>query len=149
MDEIINDVIIKPLKIISDERGSVMHMMKKDFDFYRGFGEVYFSTINPGFIKGWKKHLRMIQHYTVPVGNIKLVLYDGRNKSDTAGRVQEMRIGEENYCLVRIPAGVWYSFRAEGKKQAMVANCTDIPHDPSESISIDLDNEIIPYKWGL
>lgn len=145
----INDVIIKPLKIISDERGSVMHMMKKDFDFYREFGEVYFSTINPGFIKGWKKHLRMTQHYTVPVGNIKLVLYDGRDKSDTAGRVQEIRMGKENYCLVRIPAGVWYSFRAEGKEQAMVANCTDIPHDPSESISIDLDNEVIPYKWGL
>jgi dTDP-4-dehydrorhamnose 3,5-epimerase len=149
MDEIMQGVIVRPLKIIADERGRVMHMLRSDSELFLQFGEVYFSIINRGFIKGWKKHSKMTQHYAVPVGNIKLVLYDGRDDSSTRGMIQEVYIGEGNYCLVRIPPAVWYAFRAEGARGALIVNCTDIPHDPLESISMDLDSEIIPYKWDL
>jgi len=37
---------------------------------------------------------------------IKLVLYDMRENSSTKGILQEIFIGEDNYCLVHIPPGI-------------------------------------------
>lgn len=143
----IEDVFIKPLKIFSDERGKVMHMLQCSAAFLKQFGEIYFSIINAGFIKGWKKHLKMTQHFAVPVGNIKLVLYDDRENSSTKGEIQEIYIGTENYQLIRIPPLVWYSFKAIDNRFALVANCTDLPYDPNEVINIDPFHKKIPYNW--
>ena len=37
----IHDVKITPLKIIPDERGKVMHMLRKDSPIFDKFGEIY------------------------------------------------------------------------------------------------------------
>ena len=144
----INGVLIKSLKVFSNEKGDVMHMVRRDAPFFTRFGEVYFSFVNPGFIKGWKKHLRQTQHFAVPVGEIKLVLYDDRRGSKTKGQVQEIMIGVRNYRLVRIPPRVWYAFQAQGGEKAMIVNCTDRPYDPDESLQADISEPSIPYSWG-
>lgn len=143
----IDGVAVVPLKLFQDERGMVLHMLRKDHPLFEDFGEIYFSTVNPGFIKGWKQHLEMTQHFCVPAGNLKLVLYDGRQDSKTEGQVQEIQLGLENYCLVRIPPRVMYAFTALGNQPAMIANCTDIPHRPDESVAIPIDDQRVPYKW--
>jgi len=143
----IEGVLIEPLEVFSDKRGKVMHMMRSDAPYFKRFGEVYFSTLNPGIIKGWKKHSKMTQHFAVPVGTAKIVLYDERKSSISKGEIQEVILGLENYFLLRIPQGVWYSFKALNNSYAMVANCTDIPHDPNESVSIGIFDIRIPYKW--
>ena len=58
----IKDVIITDLKIIKDERGAVFHMIKSNSPTFSGFGEVYFSKVNPGIVKGWKMHTKMTQN---------------------------------------------------------------------------------------
>jgi len=143
----IKGVQIKPLKILRDERGQVMHMMRCDDDYFRQFGEIYFSVVNPGIVKGWKKHLKMTQHFAVPRGDIKLVLYDDRAQSVTHGEIQEIWMGEKNYQLVCIPPLVWYGFRAQSKEPAMIANCCDIPHDPKEVELRPIEDSSIPYTW--
>ncbi|MBU0683932.1 MAG: dTDP-4-dehydrorhamnose 3,5-epimerase family protein [Candidatus Omnitrophica bacterium] len=145
----IEDVFIRPLKVFSDSRGSVLHMVRRDNDFFNQFGEIYFSQINPGIIKGWKKHLKMTQYFAVPMGNVKWVLYDERENSSTYGEIQEIFMGIDKYRLVCIPPLVWYSFMALENKSALIANCTDIPHDPKEVIVTDIFDEKIPYKWEL
>ena len=143
----IQGVQIKPLEIFRDERGQVMRMMRCDDGIFKQFGEIYFSLTNPGVIKGWKKHLKMNQHFAVPRGDIKLVIYDDRKDSSTYGEVQEINVGEQNYQLVCIPSGVWYGFRAENQQAAMIANCSDIPHDPKETEGCLIDDPRIPYQW--
>ena len=125
-----------------------MHMLRSDADFFTDFGEIYFSFINPGVVKGWKKHLKKTQHFAVPVGNIKLVIYDDREDSKTNNKIQEICIGKDEYKLVRIPSRVWYSFKAVGNEKAMIANCTDIPHDPDEAVTLDYLDKSIPYDWS-
>lgn len=142
-------VLIKPLKVFSDERGKVMHMLGSDDPLFKQFGEVYFSIVNPGIIKGWKKHSKMTQHFAVPIGNIKLVLYDDRENSSTKGEIQEIFIGIENYQLVRIPPLICYSFKAIGNEFALIANCTDLSHDPNEVTNIEPFDKRIPYNWSL
>ena len=48
----IEGVRITPLKTFSDERGSVKKMMSCVDPIFKKFGEVYFSVILPGKIKG-------------------------------------------------------------------------------------------------
>lgn len=127
----------------------VLHMLKATDPHFRRFGEIYFSCVYPGAIKGWHLHKRMTINYAVPVGMIKLALYDGRPGSPTRGRLQELFVGEENYCLVQVPPGVVNGFKGIGVKTAVVANCADIPHDPSEIVRIDPFTKDIPYRWDL
>lgn len=145
----INGVLVIPLKQIPDERGKIMHMLRADDPHFEQFGEVYFSVVYPGIVKGWHRHTKMTLNYAVPVGMIKLVLYDEREDSSTKGQLVELFIGEDNYCLVKIPPIIWNGFKGIGIKPAIVANCATIPHDPNEIIRLDPFSDKIPYNWEL
>jgi dTDP-4-dehydrorhamnose 3,5-epimerase len=143
----IDGVIVKPLRQVLDERGKVMHMMRNDDPEFQAFGEIYFSVVNPGAIKGWHVHRRMTLNYAVPLGLIKLVLYDDRPGSSTRGEVMEIFTGPDNYCLIRIPPDVWNGFKGIGTTPALVANCSTTAHDPLEIERLDPHDHSIPYKW--
>jgi dTDP-4-dehydrorhamnose 3,5-epimerase len=145
----IDGVKIKPLRQILDERGKIMHMLKCTDDGFESFGEIYFSCIHPGVIKGWHIHKKMTLNYAVVSGKIKLVLYDDREGSKTKGEVQEIFLGPDNYSLVTIPPLVWNGFKGAGVTDSIVANCSSIPHDPNEIDRMDPFTEKIPYKWDL
>ena len=145
----INGVIVKTLIKIPDERGKILHMLRADDEIFESFGEIYFSTVYPGVIKGWHLHMEMTLNYAVPVGMIKLVLYDDRENSSTRRELNEFFIGEDNYCLVKIPCGVWNGFKGIGNSLAVVANCSTIPHRADEIIRKDPFTEDIPYNWEL
>lgn len=145
----IEGVVVKPLKQIVDERGKIMHMLRADDPIFEKFGEIYFSVVHPGVVKGWHLHTRMTLNYAVVSGNIKLVLYDARENSKTKGEIQELFIGEGNYSLVKIPPGIYNGFKGIGSQSAIVANCATIPHDPDEIKRVDPSSREIPYNWGL
>lgn len=145
--------LFQPLKVIPAHGGPVLHMLRPDSpllpDFHAGFGEIYFSEVLPGAIKAWKRHSRQTQHFAVPCGLLKIVLYDDRPASITHGRLCELNLGRPDcYGLLRIPAGVWYGFTALGKAPALICNCADIPHDPAESERLPVDDPSIPYTWS-
>jgi dTDP-4-dehydrorhamnose 3,5-epimerase len=145
----IHDVLVHPLRQIADERGKIMHMLRRDDPHFEAFGEIYFSVVYPGVIKGWHIHKAMTLNYAVVSGMIKLVLYDDRENSPTRGQLQEIFVGESNYVLVKIPPLVWNGFKGVGTQPAIVANCSTLPHDPAEIERLDpLDNSI-PYDWAL
>ena len=59
----IEGVKISKLKIISDDRGKVMHMLRNDSQVFKSFGEVYFSTIYENKIKAWHLHKESYLNY--------------------------------------------------------------------------------------
>ena len=145
----IEDVKIIPLKKIVDERGIIMHMLRNDAEHFKGFGEIYFSMIFPNAIKAWHVHKKMTLNYAVVQGNIKLVLYDNRPDSSTYKQLQELFIGQDNYCLVSVPPGIINGFKAIGNEKALVANCTDCPHSPDETVRLDPFDQTIAYHWDI
>ena len=147
--DMIEGVKIKPLKQISDERGKVMHMLRSDSEGFQGFGEIYFSCVYPGAIKGWHLHKRMTLNYAVPYGQIKVVLFDDRPHSSTKGEFQEIFTGPDNYCLLTIPPLVWNGFMGISKEMAIVVNLATLPYDPEEIVRIDPLTDKIPYNWGV
>lgn len=140
---------IIPLKQIPDERGKIMHMLRRDDPHFEKFGEIYFSMAYPGIIKGWHLHTKQTQFYAVISGMIKLVVYDGRKDSLTKGELMEIFTGEDNYQLIRIPVGVVNGYKVIGINPAIVANCCTEPHDPAEMVRYDPLGSHIKYDWSL
>lgn len=137
------------LKQIAAEGGPVLHMMRGDSPRFTSFGEVYFSEVLPGHVKAWKRHSLMTQHFVVPVGRVRVVLFDDRKSSPTYQRLAEVTLGRPyDYRLLRIPPQVWYGFAALGDYPALIANCTDIPHRQGESERAPVDAPFIPFSWA-
>lgn len=143
----IEGVRIDPLRQLRDERGAIFHMLRADDPAFEGFGEIYFSFVHPGWVKGWHRHAAMTLSYAVPVGRIRLVLYDDRPGSPTHRQIQEIELGADAYQRVRVPPGVWNGFLGLGAVDALVANCATLPHDPEEISRIPPDDPRIPYRW--
>ena len=140
--------IIKKNQIV-DDRGIILHMLRVDDKNYKKFGEIYFSTVNPNKIKAWHFHKLMTLNYAVVHGSIKLVLYDDRGESKTKGTIQEIMLSNENHYLVSIPPKIWNGFCSSNNKHAILANCSDIPHDKEEIIRLPFDDPKFPYKWKI
>lgn len=145
----IDGVTVTPLKKIPDERGTIFHMLRSTDAHFQKFGEIYFSSIYPGVIKAWHLHKKTTMNYAVPIGMIKLVLYDDRKSSKTKGELMELFVGEDNYVLVTMPTMVYNGFKGMGSKPALVANCATAPYDPEEIVRLDPFDKKIPYDWSL
>lgn len=123
-------------------------MLRRDDPHFGGFGEIYFSIVNPAVVKGWHLHRSMTLNYAVPLGRIRLVLFDARDGSPSRGKVQEIELGPESYQLVTIPPGIWNGFLGLGDAPSLVANCATAPHDPDEIVRMPARSPEIPYDWG-
>ena len=142
------DLRLIKLKQIKDDRGAVYHYLKSTDETFKGFGESYYSKINPGIVKGWKIHNRIHQHFCVPSGVVKIVVFDNREDSETKGIIDEIILDDnDNYSLLSMPPKLWYSFKCISHHPSILANIIDRTHDPTESDNIPLVSDEIPYLW--
>lgn len=142
-------MIVRPLAVIADDRGAVMHMLRADAPHFERFGEIYFSVVNPAAVKAWHRHRSTVLNYAVPRGRIRLVIYDDRPGSPTRGSVMEIETGESSYNLITIPPGTWNGFVGLDDAPALVANCATLAHDPAELDRLPADDRSIPYRWTV
>lgn len=141
-------VRVTTLRQIGDDRGAVLHMLRCDDPEFIAFGECYLSEVFPGAIKAWKRHRLQTQTLTVPVGRIKMVIYDNRETSSTRGRVEVLELGRpDSYVRLQIPPGLWYGFTCISDSNAILVNCADRVHDPLESDLKPMNDPTIPYQW--
>tara|TARA_A100001011_G_C13777526_1_gene621820 strand:- start:95 stop:529 length:435 start_codon:yes stop_codon:yes gene_type:complete len=143
----IHDVKITPLKIISDDRGKVMHMLRNDNPIFHSFGEIYFSTIYKDSIKAWHLHKESTLNYACIKGSVKLVLFDERPESPSKGKYQEINLSPENYFLVTIPPNIWNGFKGLYKSESIIANCLNLPHNEKEMVRKNHSDKKFNYKW--
>ena len=141
----IDGVVLTPLKIIPDERGQVMHVLRSDSPQFTQFGEVYISCIYSGVIKGWKLHTTNAGNLAIPVGRVKFVLHDLRENSPTKGQTDVVFLGDNNYQLLSIPPGVAYGWKNLVPQTAYVINCASEPHQPGEAKMLPIEE--IPHPW--
>ena len=143
----IHDVKITPLKILSDSRGSVMHMMRNDSKIFKSFGEIYFSTIFKDSIKAWHLHKESTLNYVCIKGAVKLVLFDERPESPTKGKYQEINLSPKNYFLVTIPPNIWNGFKGLHDPESIIANCLSLPHNEKEMVRKNHSDQKFNFKW--
>ena len=144
----IQGVSITELTQISDERGSILHVLRADDPGFLGFGECYFSEVLTGAVKAWKCHNLQTQEVAVPVGRIRMVIYDDREDAETKGQLQLLEMGRPDaYYRLQIPPGLWYGFQCISNGPALLVNCADLPHDPEEAKQRPMNDPGIPYQW--
>lgn len=125
----IEGVTITPLKQISDRRGCIYHIFRKDDPDFNKFGEVYISEVHPHQAKGLHRHSTMELNYVCIQGSIDLVIIpDLADKQD----FMKVRMGEDAYCRVKVPPGVWNGFVSVGFDSAKVVNVATEPYREGE-----------------
>jgi dTDP-4-dehydrorhamnose 3,5-epimerase len=146
----IDGVKTKQLKVIPDERGRLMEMLRADDEIFIQFGQVYMTSAYPGTVKAWHYHKKQVDNFVVVKGMMKVVLYDGREGSPTFREINEFFMGEQNPTLLQIPAYVYHGFKCISETEALVINCpTEVYRyqDPDE-YRISPHGAEIPYDWA-
>ena len=145
----IHDVKTKALRLIPDERGWLMEILRADDrDLFTKFGQVYLSATYPGVVKAWHYHKQQVDHFACVAGMVKLVLIDTRPDSPTNGAVNEFFLGTQNPTLVQVPNLVYHGWKCISTDVSMVINV------PTESYSYTDPDEFrlaphdtLPYDW--
>jgi len=147
----IDGVHIKDLKVISDERGWLMEILRCDDEVFTQFGQVYLSTAYLGVVKAWHYHKLQTDNFTCVRGMMKVALYDDREDSPTYKVLMELFAGEKNPILISVPPGVYHGFKAVGAETAYFVSIPTLPYNYEEPDEYRLppDTEEIPYDWGL
>jgi len=145
----IEGVKIKRLKVIPDERGRLMEILRNDEAIFSKFGQVYMTTTYPHVVKAWHAHQFQDDHVTAVLGMIKLVLYDDRKVSSTHGEIDEFFIGSHNPLLVKIPRGVMHGWKCISESEAVIINVVTEPYsyEHPDEIRVDPHENDIPYRW--
>mgnify|MGYP001190977645 CR=1 FL=1 len=143
---LIQEICLTPLDKIQTSGGSVLHALKSSETNFVGFGEAYFSVVNYGMIRGWKKHNEMTSNIIVPVGSIKFVLFD-ETKTSKKEAFFEVTLSLDNYYRLTIPPGIWLAFQGLSKKENILLNLSNLEHQPSESVQKDISE--FDYDWSI
>ena len=146
----IHGVRIKKLRIIPDERGRLMEILRSDDDLFTKFGQVYMTTAYPGVVKAWHYHKVQTDNFAVVHGMMKVVLYDSRDGSPTKGEINEFCVGDLNPALIQIPNLVYHGFKCISEHEAIVINCpTEVyQYAQPDEYRLDPHNNDIPYDWA-
>lgn len=141
---------LKPLRVMCDERGRLMEMLRSDDEFFKGFGQTYMTTAYPGVVKAWHYHRKQWDHFVVVSGMMKIVLFDSRKDSPTHGVVNEFFLGTHNPSLLQIPPLVYHGFKCISDHEAVVVNVPSELYNYKEpdEYRVDPHGSDIPYDWS-
>jgi len=147
---LIEGIKLKKLKVIPDERGRLMEILRSDGEFFTKFGQLYITTAYPGVVKAWHYHKKQTDNFCVVKGMMKIVVYDEREGSSTKGEVNEFFIGEHSPSLLQIPKGLWHGFKCISETEAICINCpTEVyNHKEPDEFRADPHKSHIPYDWN-
>lgn len=146
----IEGVKVKKLKVIPDDRGRLMEILRSDDEIFEKFGQVYMTTAFPGIVKAWHYHKKQTDNFTCVKGRIRLVLYDARQDSSTHGEVAKFDLGLDDPILVRIPKMVYHGFKCISDEEAIVVNTPTRSYDykDPDEYRVDPNDNDIAYDWS-
>lgn len=138
-------VLLTPLRVVDNPKGNIYHGIKASSPGYTGFGEAYFSAVNTGCVKGWKRHNKLTLNIVVPVGGIRFTLFDDRTDSESCGDYLNVCLGpDQNYSRLTVPPGIWLAFMGLGKYNLLM-NIISKEHNPTESDILPLEAITYPF----
>ncbi len=145
----IDGVKVKDLRIIPDERGWLLEVLRSDDDLFQKFGQVYVSATYPGVVKAWHYHEKQVDNFACVAGMVKLVLVDTREGSPTHGIVNEFYLGTQKPLLVQIPPRVYHGWKCISVEPSLVVNVPSEPYRYNSPDEYRLDpHGTLPYDWS-
>jgi dTDP-4-dehydrorhamnose 3,5-epimerase len=144
----IDGVETKKLTTHPDSRGFFREIVRNSEEIVReGWAQVSHSLMFAGVAKAWHVHPTQIDWWYVPVGDLKVALYDAREGSPTRGELQELFLGEHYEAhLLKIPPGVAHGCKALGGTAHLIYLTSSV-YDPEEEGRLPHDDPEIGYDW--
>ena len=150
LHRVIDGVVVREVLHVPRDHGIITELYRPDWD-PTGLPvvHIYQSRLFPGAIGAWSCHAESIDRLFVNQGLLKLVLYDGREGSATAGLVTELFAGDARPAFVVIPSGVWHGLQNVGASDALMLNYPTHAYDYADPDHwrLPYDTAEIPYVW--
>lgn len=146
----IDGVTVREVLHVPRDHGIITEIYRPEWD-SSGFPvvHIYQSRLFPGAIGAWSCHAKTIDRLFINQGHVKLVLFDGREDSATAGRVMELHVGDARPAFVVLPIGVWHGLQNLGSADALMVNIPSraYDYDNPDHYRLPYDAAEIPYTW--
>jgi dTDP-4-dehydrorhamnose 3,5-epimerase len=112
--------------------------------------QIYQSRLYPGAIGAWSCHMKNVDRLFINQGNVKLVLFDGRENSPTFRRINEYHVGDARPAMMVIPIGVWHGLQNLGAADALMLNfpTRSYNYEDPDHYRLPFDTPEIPYSWS-
>jgi dTDP-4-dehydrorhamnose 3,5-epimerase len=130
-----------------DHRGTVFEIYEGENDYWDSpvvYG--YQFSVHPHQMKGWGRHERKHDRYTIISGEVLLFLWDDREGSASRGVVQKVVMSDRGTRQVTIPIGVWHLSVNLGDSEARLINFpTEVyHHDSPDRLLLAWDDPAVP-----
>ena len=147
----ISGVKVRKLRLMADDRGWLMEMLRSEWEEFERFGQTYVTACYPGVVKAWHYHKNQNDHFICVSGMAKVALYDTREDSPTKGFINEFIMGTLNPILVKIPKMVYHGFTAVGTDMTIIVNVpTEIyNYEKPDEHRLPYNDPSIPYSWEV
>jgi dTDP-4-dehydrorhamnose 3,5-epimerase len=142
-DTLIQDVLLRPLKVNSDPRGNLTEVLRADWAEVYGdelpFAQAYFSHTLPRVARDedrWHVHARQHDRFVIASGCAVVALADLRPESRTFPALQLYRLagpgGDGLQAMLVVPPRVLHCFLALPPSGALLLNFPTRLYDPED-----------------
>jgi dTDP-4-dehydrorhamnose 3,5-epimerase len=122
-DGAIEGVVVRPLKLFSDERGWLSELFRHDeMDADIQPAMAYFSLTYPGVQRGPHVHMEQTDYFVFYSSTFRIVLWDDREVSATHMNRMMLHMGRDDPGCVIVPPGVVHAYRNIGDGDGMIIN---------------------------
>jgi dTDP-4-dehydrorhamnose 3,5-epimerase len=148
----IDGVSVREVRHVPRDHGVITEIFRPEWD-PTGLPvvHIYQSRLYPGALGAWSCHQRSTDRLFVNQGQLKIVLFDGREDSRTSGLIMELHAGDTRPSLIVVPPGIWHGLQNLGSTDALILNCPTEAYDykDPDHYRLAYDSAEIPYAWNV
>ena len=116
-------VDVREVKNVLKDNGYLTEIWREDWGLRPArVAQVFQALIEPRGISAWHVHADATDRLFATHGRLKIVLYDARPDSASAGRVNVFHCGTARPMLIVVPPGVWHGVHNIGAAPALLLN---------------------------
>ena len=145
---VIDGVVLQALTTHADQRGFFREVCRLADDLCRGgIGQISHTLMVEGVIKAWHLHAIQSDYFYVPVGLLRVGLYDLREISPTFRQSMDFLMGDGRPpAVLKIPPGVAHGCRAlRGPAHLIFLNSHT--YNPQDELRLPYDDPALGFDW--
>jgi len=151
LQETIAGVVVREVRNVPKDNGCLTEIWRDDWGLAPpAIAQVFQVALAPGAVSAWHAHRDATDRLFANAGQMKIVLYDARAGSPTAGRVNVFRCGALRPMLVVIPPGVWHGVQNLSHEPSLLLNLPDraYAYEAPDHWRLPPETERIPYSFA-
>lgn len=119
-----NIVILSKTKLIKNSKGNLTKFINLKSNYFKGFGEIYFTEVKKNQIKGWKKHIKNYSLIRVVLGKVKFTFC-------YKDHIYSVIVSQTHNLNLQIPPKIWFAFQGLSNKN-LICNFMNNIHSDKE-----------------